>query len=70
MEKYKEYGTEIVTLSLEFQEEIARLGKKYCEKYADEDPLFKKVYENQKEFFKTFRGVKEVVQPKYCLFDY
>ena len=70
MKDYREYGTEIVVLSDEFQEDIAKKGKEFCERFAAEDPVFKKVYDNQKAFYKTFRGVSQVVQPKYCLFDY
>jgi len=70
MKNYEEYGTEIVVLSDEFQQEICMKGKEFCEKFAAEDPMFKEVYESQKAFFKTFRGVSQVVQPKYCLFDY
>jgi len=69
MKNYEEYGTEIVVLSDEFQKAICQKGKEFCEKFAAEDPMFKEVYESQKAFFKTFRGVSQVVQPKYCLFD-
>jgi len=70
MKKYEEYGNELVVLSDEFQESIARRSKELCDKYAAEDPLFKEVYENQKAFFKIFRGVSQVNQPRFCLFDY
>jgi len=70
MQKYEDYGSELVVLSDEFQESIARRSKELCDEYAAEDPLFKEVYENQIVFFKTFRGVSQVNQPRFCLFDY
>lgn len=69
MKNYEEYGTEIVTVSDELQRDIARRAKEWCEKTATEDAMFKKVYENQVAFFKTFRVQSEVVQPKYSLYD-
>ncbi len=38
MQKYRDYGTEIVTLSDEFQQEIVKYSKLYHQQFYDEDP--------------------------------
>jgi TRAP-type mannitol/chloroaromatic compound transport system substrate-binding protein len=71
MENYENYeGTEIVTLSQEFQEKVAQDGLRKLEEIATEDPLFKEVWEQQKAYFAAIRGVTAVVQPKINVFDY
>ena len=70
MEKYKDYGTEIVRLSDEFQEEAIKEGVRRLKEFAAEDPLFKKIFEHQAAFFKVWHGVTKVVTPEICLFDY
>jgi len=69
MEKYKKYGTEIVTVSDELQQDIARRAKDWCEKTAAKDEMFKKIYKNQMDFFRTFRVPSQVVQPHYSMYD-
>jgi TRAP-type mannitol/chloroaromatic compound transport system substrate-binding protein len=68
MEKYRDYGIEIVTVSPELQQDIARRSREWCDKMAAEDPLFKKVFENQQDFLRTLRAQIEV-EPKHSLFD-
>ena len=70
MQKYEDYGSEIVTLSDEAQIEIAKAGLAICEKYAAEDATFKMVFDHQKAFFQTMRKATQGVTPQYCLFDY
>ena len=69
MEKYKKYGTQIITVSEELQRDIAKRSKEWCEKTAAKDPKFKEIYENQIAFFKTFRVPLQVVQPRYSIYD-
>ena len=69
MKNYEEYGTELVTVSDELQQDIARRTKEWCEKTAAEDALFKKVYENQMAFVKAFRKQSQIVQPQYSMYD-
>lgn len=68
MEKFADYGIEFVTVSDELQQEIARLSKEWVEKAAAKDPVFKEIWESQRDFIKTFRGYIEA-QPKYSIFD-
>ncbi len=70
MKRYEEYGTEVVVLSDEFQESIAKRSAELSLEMAAKDSMFKKVFDSQKEFFKVFRGVSQVNQPKFNLFDY
>ncbi len=70
MNQYEAYGSEVVTLSDETQEQIARAGLAICEKYAAEDATFKMVFDHQKAFFKTIRRQTQQVAPSYSLFDY
>jgi len=69
MEKYKKYGTQIITVSDELQRDIARRSKEWCAKTAAKDAKFKEIYENQIAFFKTFRVPLQVVQPRYSIYD-
>lgn len=70
MNKYEEYGSEVVTLSDQAQIDIAKAGLAICEKYAAEDTTFATVFEHQKAFFKTMRRATQEVAPNYSLFDY
>jgi len=70
MGQYEDYGTEIVTVSDEAQEEIAKAGLAICEKYAAEDATFATVWEHQKSFFKTMRRATQEVAPQISLFDF
>jgi TRAP-type mannitol/chloroaromatic compound transport system substrate-binding protein len=68
-EKYKQYGTKTFTLSDELQKQVAEASKNLCDKYAAKDPMFKKIYEHQREFIKNWRATANVVQPAISLFD-
>lgn len=70
MAMYEDYGTEIVTLSDEAQEDIARAGLEICEKYAGEDATFAAVWEHQKAFFMTMRRATQEVAPQISMFDF
>jgi enolase len=70
MKNYQDYGTEIVSLSEEFQIEIVKETVARFEVFAAEDPLFKRVFEHQAAFFKTWRTVLKDVAPQITLFDY
>ena len=69
LEMYDDYGTEVVTVSDELQQDIARRTKEWCEQTATEDAMFKKVYDNQVAFIKAFRTQSQIVQPRYSLYD-
>jgi len=70
MGKYEDYGTEVVVLSDEAQEDIARAGLAICEKYAAEDATFAAVWDHQKAFFMTMRRATQEVAPQISMFDY
>jgi len=70
MQAYEDYGNEVITLSEEAQEAVAKAGLAICEKYAAEDATFKMVFDHQTAFFKTIRRQTQQVAPKYSLFDY
>lgn len=70
MNDYEAYGSEVVTLSDETQEQIARAGLAICEKYAAQDATFATVFDHQTKFFKTIRRQTQQVAPSYSLFDY
>ncbi len=70
MNDYEAYGNEVVTLSNQAQEDIAKAGLAICEKYAAEDATFAAVFEHQTAYFKTIRRQTQQVQPKFSLFDY
>jgi len=70
MDDYEAYGTEVVTLSDDAQMEIAKAGLELCQKYAAEDATFKRVFDQQTAFYKTFRRATQEVAPTPCLFDF
>ena len=68
MENYRDYGTQIVTVSDELQQDIAAKSRAALEGYAVDDPQFAEVWEQQKAFFKMWRGLGGIF-PKYTVFD-
>lgn len=70
MNDYEAYGCEVVTLSDQAQEDIARAGLEICQKYAAQDATFAQIFEHQTAYFKTIRRQTQQVQPKFSLFDY
>ena len=70
MNDYEAYGSEVVTLSDQAQEDIARAGLEICQKYAAEDATFARIFEHQTAYFQTIRRQTQQVQPKFSLFDY
>jgi len=68
MQKYADYGTEIVTVSDELQQEIARRSREWTDNQAAEDPLFKEIYDNLQPFINTVHEQERVV-PGYSIFD-
>ena len=70
MDKYREFGTTIVPLSEEFQIEIATVGAMFIHELALQDPLMMEVLIDMRDFFRTWRGVAEEVQPRLTFFDY
>ena len=68
MENYRDYGTQIVTVSDELQQDIAAKSRAALEGYTADDPQFAEVWEQQKAFFKMWRGLGGIF-PKYTVFD-
>jgi len=68
MQKYADYGTKFFTVEEDFQADIAAKSKALCEKYAAEDALFGKVWDNQNEFFSVWRSLSGIF-PAYTLYD-
>jgi len=68
MDLYRDYGTEVVTVSDELQQDIAAKSRAALEGYAVADPQFAEVWEQQKAFFKMWRGLGGIY-PKYTVFD-
>lgn len=68
IEKFKEYGTEIVILPEEFQKEIAYAAYAYYDKEAAEDPFFAEGFESQRYVHSVYEiggGVRVPVVPSY-----
>lgn len=68
MDNYRDYGTEIISVSDELQQDIAAQSRAALEGYAVDDPQFAEVWEQQKAFFKMWRGLGGIF-PKYTVFD-
>jgi TRAP-type mannitol/chloroaromatic compound transport system substrate-binding protein len=68
LKNYRDYGTQIFTVKEEFQTDIANRSKAMMEKYAAADPKFRQIWEQQKDFYKKWRALGELI-PKPCIFD-
>ena len=68
MDKYRDYGTKIFTVSDELQQDICAKSKAACEAFAAEDPQFREIWEQQLAIYSTWRGVAGIF-PKYSIFD-
>lgn len=69
MVKFEDYGIKFFTVSDELQAEIAKRSLEVTEKYAAEDPLFKKIWENKKAFVKPYREMKRAAVLNYSIYD-
>jgi TRAP-type mannitol/chloroaromatic compound transport system substrate-binding protein len=67
--EYEKHGTKKSTVSPELQKQVAEASKKLCDKYSAKDPMFKKIYEHQREFIKKWRATFQVLNPSTSLFD-
>lgn len=68
LEKFREYGTEIVVLPEEFQREVAYATYDFFDKMAADDPLLAKGLESQRYVYKIYQasgGVRTPVFPSY-----
>lgn len=68
MALYKEYGTEIVVVSDDFQRDIAEKSKEYHMQFYNEDPMFKKIWDDMADFISVFRE-HAIIVPEYSVFD-
>jgi TRAP-type mannitol/chloroaromatic compound transport system substrate-binding protein len=69
LQKYRDYGTIVFTVSEELQAEIAKRSLDITMKYAAEEPGFKEIWENKKAFVKTYKAGKEAITLKYSIYD-
>lgn len=65
MEKFKDYGTEIVILPDQVQAHILERADAMYDRYAAEDAFFAKVINSKREFLDNYRYLKYQVQPTY-----
>jgi TRAP-type mannitol/chloroaromatic compound transport system substrate-binding protein len=68
MQEYRDYGTEIVVVSDEFQRDITAKSKEYHAKFYNENPDFKKVWDNLENFISVYQQ-QQVVVPSYSVFE-
>lgn len=65
IKKFEEAGVKVYFLPKEVQREIVRKVDELHKELAAQDPLYKKVHENQEAFYQTYRSVEYVCQPRY-----
>ena len=68
MQKYRDYGTEIVVLSDEFQQQIVESSKLYHQGFYDEDPMFKKIWDDLESFISIYKQADEL-SSDFSVFD-
>ena len=68
IQNYRDYGTEIFTVSEELQTDIAQKSTALIEKFAAEDPQFAEIWEQRQAFHKEWTSLSGIV-PDYTIFD-
>ncbi|GAH73183.1 unnamed protein product, partial [marine sediment metagenome] len=61
--KYLDYGCTMTTLPVEDQQKLAEAAKEVMQEYSDENPLFKEIYENQKQFLSDWHAYVDMTRP-------
>lgn len=69
LQNFKDYGTEVVILSEDTQQKFVDLTYKFHEKFMGEDPQYKEIFMNQKDFIKTFKTYQKEAQPAISVYD-
>jgi TRAP-type mannitol/chloroaromatic compound transport system substrate-binding protein len=69
LEKYREYGTKIFTVTDELQAEIAKRSLEISMQYYAEEPGFAEVWDAKKAYVQLYKKGKEATTLKYCVFD-
>jgi len=68
MQMYRDYGTEIVFLSDEFQRDICAKSREFHMQYYADDPMFQKIWDDMEAFVKVYKQAA-LVEPAYGVFD-
>ena len=66
MQKYADYGTTILYLTPEFQEQIVAVSKAWVDKRVATDPVFKSVFENMDTFIRQYH---KSAAPAFSMFQ-
>jgi TRAP-type mannitol/chloroaromatic compound transport system substrate-binding protein len=69
LEKYKEYGTKIFTVSDELQAEIAKRSLDISMQYYAEEPGFAEVWDAKAAYVKLYKQGKDAITLKYSVFE-
>jgi TRAP-type mannitol/chloroaromatic compound transport system substrate-binding protein len=65
VEKFKQHGTEFVSIPPETQKEIKKRAEALYDKKAASDPFFKKVIESQRAWLAKYEPYDELMTPGY-----
>jgi len=68
IQKYKDYGTIFFTVSDEFQKDIVAKSKEFHMQYYNQDPMFKKVWDDMAAFGKAYSEWAQVT-PSLSVFN-
>lgn len=65
LEKFKEYGTEIIYIDPKVQQELKKKAEELYTRKTAEDPFFAKVLESQRKWAKTYETYKKLMTPQF-----
>jgi len=65
VERFKEYGTEIIYIDPKVQQELKRRADDLYDRKAAEDPFFARVLKSQREWRKSYDAYKKMMTPQF-----
>lgn len=65
LESFKKYGTKINYISPEVQQQMAKVANEFFDRKAAKDPFFAKVLKSQREWMKSYKVYRDLMNPRY-----
>jgi len=65
LEEFKKYGTIINYLDPKVQKRLAKIANEFLDKKAAKDPFFAKVLKSQRQWHKSYKSYRELMENKF-----
>lgn len=69
MEKFDAYGTKMLKLSDEVQNEICDIAEEMYDEWAEEDPVWAEIYQSSWDFFESWYKYNDFVNPSITIYS-